>query len=457
MNLLIRNGTVVSSRGERFENVLVKDGVIWSVGLNVSCDDAKVIDATGCLVLPGGIDPHTHMELPQMGTVSSDTFTTGSIAALCGGTTTIIDFANQIRGESLRETIVRSLGQAKNKTHCDYAFHVAITDGSESSLRDIEWLMTEHGVTSFKTFLAYEALMLTEQQFRAVLRLVGKAHGIVTLHAEVGAIIKKNIAEALASGNCSPRFHRATHSVEAEAQATMLGLQWAAEEGCPLYVVHVSNAQAMQHILDAKMKGQKVFAETCPQYLLLDESLYEQDFDEAKKFVMSPPLRSAADRAMLWSALANDSVDTVGTDHCPFLLSQKDAGRNNFCKIPNGAPGIEERMSLLYSEGVAKGGMTLAQFRNVTSTRAAEIFGLAPKKGDVAVGGDADLVVFDPNCRWRILAKKQHMNVDYSCYEGYEVCGKTRDVVLRGNVVVRDGNPVLNKPLGQYLKRRIFS
>jgi dihydropyrimidinase len=457
MKLLVKNGTVVSSRGERKEDVFVEGGIVRAVAPALDVWADEVVDAEGCLVLPGGIDPHTHMELRQMGTVSSDTFLSGSLAALCGGTTTLIDFANQVRGETLRHTIERSLAQAQGKTHCDYGFHVAVTDASEACLAEIPTLVSEYGVTSFKTFLAYDALMLTEQEFRRVLRAVKLAKGLVTLHAEVGSIIRTNIADALARGNVHPRFHRIAHSVEAEAEATRLAAQWAREEDCPLYVVHVTNAAALGHIVAAKKLGQRIYAETCPQYLMLDEELYEKDFDEAKKYVMSPPLRSALDRQALWHGVANADVDTVGTDHCPFLLAQKDAGRFDFSKIPNGAPGVEERMALLYSEGVAKGLMTLAQFREVTSTRAAALFGLAPWKGDIAVGGHGDIVVFDPHRTWRIEAAKHHMNVDYSCYEGLEVVGKTRDVVLQGKIVVRNGEPCGLAPGGLYLKRRLFS
>ncbi len=457
MTLLIKNGLVVSSRGERVEDVLVEGGVVRAIAPSIPVSADEVIDAAGCLVLPGGVDPHTHMELPQMGTVSSDTFSTGSLAALCGGTTTIVDFANQVRGQTLRETIERSLAQAHEKTFCDYGFHIAVTDAGERSLSEISSMVSDYGVTSFKTFLAYDALMLTESEFRAVLRAVRKAKGLVTLHAEMGATIKQNIAQALRQGHTHPRYHRAAHSVEAEAEATRFAVQWALEEDCPLYVVHVTNAPAMAHIAAAKQCGQRVYAESCPQYLLLDEALYDAHFDESKKFVMSPPLRGSTDRAALWQALASGALDTIGTDHCPFLLKQKDAGRDDFSKIPNGAPGVEERMTLLYSEGVAKGRLTLAQFREATSTRAAELFGLQPWKGDVAVGAHGDLVVFDPCVRWRIEAQNNHMNVDYSCYEGLNVVGKTRDVVLRGQWVVRDGKPVVETPSGKYLKRRLFS
>lgn len=451
--LLVRNGTVVSSRGVRREDLLIEGELVQAVGDLGATPADQTLDATGCYVFPGGIDVHTHFELPQMGTVSSDTFPTGTAAALWGGTTSIIDFANQVRGESLHTTLQRALDLAKGRSACDYGFHIAITDVNSSSLAEIPALVRTAGVTSFKTFLAYDALMLSNDDLERVMRVVAAEGGLVTVHAEIGDQIKAGIAAELAAGHHEPRSHRRAHSIAAEAEATRLALQLASQNRCPVYIVHVSCADALAHIRAVRSRGQSAFGETCPQYLFLDESRYALPFEESAKYVMSPPLRTPADQEALMCGLVDGSLDTLATDHCPFFMRQKEAGRADFSKIPNGAPGVEHRMELLYSAAVATGRLTLERFVELTARRPAELFGLYPQKGDLCPGGDADLVIFDPNARHTLSASTHHMNVDYSCFEGMALQGRCRTVILRGQVMVHEGRFVGPTTAGRYLCR----
>lgn len=452
-SLLIKNGTVVTAADVFDADVYVQDEKILAIGKNLSMKADTTIEAKGCYLFPGGVDAHTHMELPFMGTQASDDFETGTMAGLHGGTTTIIDFAIQTQGDSLgaalaqwREKAAKSLG--------DYAFHIAVTDFNPKTKAEIKDLIEKQGVTSFKTFMAYKgALMIDDRQMVELFKELKKYGGLLTTHAENGDMIDGLIAENLAKGNTAPKFHPLSRPEIAEAEASGRAIDLAFQSESPLYIVHMTCEPALQRVQEATKRGQKVFVETCVQYLLLDESLYDQGF-EGSKWVMSPPLRKAKDRRALWNGIRQNLVHTVATDHCPFCMDQKKMGESSFAKIPNGAPGIEHRMELMFSEGVLKGQLSLSKFVDVTATAPAKIFGLYPKKGTIAIGADADIVIFDPKQEHTISAKTHHMNCDYSAYEGWKVKGKCRTTILRGTVAVDQGKVLIQKGFGKYLPRK---
>ncbi len=455
-SLLIKNGTVVSASDIYEADIFIQDEKIHTIGKNLKTEKTpdKTIDAKGCYVFPGGIDAHTHMELPFMGTHSSDDFETGTIAGLHGGTTTIIDFAIQTQGDSLKAGLNQWHEKAKGKATCDYAFHMAVTDFNPKTKAEIKDLVEKDGITSFKTFMAYKgALMIDDRQMVELFKELKKYGAMLTTHAENGDLIDGLISDNLVKGNTSPKFHPLSRPeiAEAEASGRVIDLAW--QNQSPLYIVHMTCEPALNRVREATKRGQKVFIETCVQYLLLDESLYDQEF-EGSKWVMSPPLRKEKDRKALWSGIEQNLVHTVATDHCPFCMDQKEMGKDNFSKIPNGAPGIEHRMELMFSEGVLKGKISLTKFAEITATAPAKIFGLFPKKGTIAVGSDADILIFDPKVEHTISAKTHHMNCDYSAYEGWKVKGKCRTTILRGTVAVDEGKVLVKKGFGKYLPRK---
>jgi len=457
-SLLIRNGTIVTATDQYAADVFVQGEKVALIGAHLEQSADRVIDAAGCYLFPGGIDAHTHMELPFMGTFASDTFETGTLAGLYGGTTTIVDFAIQTQGDSLESAIMAWHEKADGHAVGDYAFHCAVTDFNENTRAEVPRVINEHGINSFKTFMAYKgALMVDDRQMFELMQELVKHGGILTSHCENGDMIDRMVQQALAAGQTEPRYHVLTRPAicEAEASGRVIDLAWQA--GCPNYIVHLTCEEALERVREATLRNQRVFVETCIQYLLLDESLYFQDGFEGAKVVMSPPLRKAKDRAALWAGIKQGLIHHVATDHCPFCMEQKAMGKDAFSKIPNGAPGIENRMELLYSEGVHAGRISLNTFVNLSSTMAAKIFGLFPRKGTIAVGSDADIVVFDPQQRHVISADTHHMNVDYNAYEGWEVQGKARTTVLRGTVAVNDGLPEVGEGFGRYLKRPPFN
>ena len=453
MSLLIKNGHIVTAADDYKGDVLVEGETITAVGNLSGVSADKVIDASGLLVLPGGIDPHVHLDMPFMGTFSSDTHETGTRAALFGGTTTVIDFVLQTQGHSLKEALDDWNSRARGTAVGDYSFHMAVTDYNDNTRKEIRHMIEEEGITSFKTFMAYKgALMIDDRQMTALMQEVRQQGGMVTVHATNGDMIDYLIAKHRAEGKLSPRYHYLSQPEVTEAEASGRFADISDYTGCPGYIVHLTCEGALNAVRNATRRNQKVFVETCIQYLLLDDSLYEKDFEGAK-WVMSPPLRKKKDQTTLWAGINQGLVNVVATDHCPFLWKQKLMGEKDFSKIPNGHPAIENRIELLYSEGVHQGRITLNKFVEVACTNPARIFGMFPRKGTIAPGSDADIVLFDPNERHRISAKTHHMNVDYSAYEDWEVTGKVRTVVLRGRVAI-DGNKCLvEKGYGQFIKR----
>jgi len=453
MSVLIKNGRIITAGDDMIADILIEGETVKAIGKNLSAIADNVIDAEGMLVFPGGIDPHVHLDMPFMGTFSSDSYETGTRAALFGGTTTVIDFVLQTQGHSLKEALTDWQSRATGTAVGDYSFHMAVTDFNENTKAEIKQMVEEEGITSFKTFMAYKgALMIDDRQMVGLMKEVKQQGGMVTAHATNGDLIDFLVAKHRAEGKLSPLYHYLSQPEVSEAEASNRFAQLAAYTGCPAYIVHLTCEGALNAVRDMGKKNYQVFAETCIQYLLLDASLYEKDFEGAK-WVMSPPLREKKDQAALWAGINQGLLQVVATDHCPFKWEQKLMGKDDFSKIPNGHPAIENRVELLYSEGVAKGKISLNKFVEVSSTNAAKLFGMFPRKGTIAVGSDADILIFDPNAKHTLSAKTHHMNVDYSGYEGWEVSGKVKTVLLRGKVAV-DGNECkVEKGNGQFIKR----
>ena len=457
-SLLIRNGTIITASDHYRADILVKGEKVAVIAETLDEGADRVIDAEGCYLFPGGIDAHTHMELPFMGTFASDTFHSGTLAGLHGGTTTIVAFAIQTQGESLESAIQEWHRKADGHAVGDYAFHCAVTDFNENTRREIPGIINGHGINSFKTFMAYKGfLMVDDRQMFELMKELVKHGGIITTHAENGDMVDQLVQKFLAEGKTEPRYHVLSRPPICEAEASGRAIDLAYQAECPLYIVHMTCEESLARVRNATLRNQKVHAETCLQYLLLDDSLYFQEGFEGAKFVMSPPLRKPKDQQALWAAINQNLVQHVATDHCPFCTNQKEMGIDNFSKIPNGAPGIEHRIELMYSEGVHQGRISLNKFVEVTSTTVAKIFGLFPRKGTIAVGSDADIIVFDPAKKHTSSADTHHMRVDYSAYEGWEVQGKCRSTILRGSVVVDEGLAAVEEGFGNYLERPPFN
>jgi dihydropyrimidinase len=458
MSVLIKNGRIVTAADDFLGDVLIEGETILAVGKDLSSHFPggadRIIDATGLLVMPGGIDPHVHLDMPFMGTFSSDTHETGTRAALFGGTTTVIDFVLQKQGHSLKEALAEWNSRAAGTAVGDYSFHMAVTDFNDRTKSEIREMIDQEGITSFKTFMAYKgALMIDDRQMTALMQEVRLQGGLVTVHATNGDMIDYLIAQYRSEGRLSPRYHYLSQPEVTEAEASGRFADIAHYTGCPGYIVHLTCEGALNAVRNATRRNQKLFVETCIQYLLLDDSLYENDFEGAK-WVMSPPLRKKKDQATLWAGINQGLVNVVATDHCPFMWEQKLMGKDDFSKIPNGHPAIENRMELLFSEGVATGKISLNKFVEVACTNPARIFGMFPRKGTIAPGSDADIVLFDPVERHTLSAATHHMNVDYSGYEGWELTGKVKTVLLRGKVAIEKGECLVEKGYGQFIKRR---
>jgi dihydropyrimidinase len=453
MSLLIKNGRIITSSEDYVADIFIEGETISAIGKNFSMKADETIDAKGKFIFPGGIDPHVHLDMPFMGTFSSDNYETGTLAALHGGTTMVIDFILQTQGKSLRHALEQWQGRSNGNCYGDYSFHMAVTDFNDETKKEIIEMAEREGITSFKTFMAYKgALMIDDRQMVGLMQEVKKCGGMVTVHATNGDMIDFLVAKHRAEGKLSPLYHYLSQPEITEAEATGRFADMANYTGCPAYVVHMTCEGALNHIRDVEKRNQKVYAETCIQYLLLDASLYEKNFDGAK-WVMSPPLRQKKDQETLWAGINQGTVQVVATDHCPFKWEQKKMGAKDFSKIPNGHPAIEHRMELLFSEGVNKGKISLNKFVEVSSTNAAKIFGMFPKKGCIAVGSDADILIFDPNEEHSLSVKSHHMNVDYSAYEGWELKGKGKTIILRGKVAIADGDVKIKKGFGQFVKR----
>lgn len=457
MATLIKHARIITAADDFQGDILIEGETISAVGLGLDVPGAEIIDARGKVVFPGGIDPHVHLDMPFMGTFSSDTYTSGTGAALHGGTTMVIDFILQTQGESLhaalRDWQTKSVGKAVG----DYSYHMAVTDFNEHTKDELKDLIEQEGITSFKTFMAYKgALMIDDGQMIALMEEVERLGGMVTVHATNGDMIDKLIAKHRAEGKLSPLYHYLSQPeiTESEASGRFVDMAWYTD--VPAYIVHLTCEGALNQVREASRRNQKVFVETCIQYLLLDASLYEKDFEGAK-WVMSPPLRQKKDQETLWAGINQGLIQVVATDHCPFKWEQKLMGKDDFSKIPNGHPAIENRIELLWSEGVNKGRISANKFVEVSSTNPAKIFGMYPRKGCIAAGSDADLVIFDPHKTHILSAETHHMNVDYSGYEGWEVTGKVETVLLRGKVVVDKGELKAGPGYGQFIKRNKIS
>ena len=453
MSILITHGKIVTA-SEIFEgDVYIEGEQVVSIGKNLPYQADWVIDATGKLVFPGGIDPHVHLSLPFMGTFSSDDYTTGTRAALFGGTTSVIDFIIQTQGDTLHNALKTWQEKSMGKAIGDYSYHMAVTDFNKDVAKEVVEFIEQEGITSFKTFMAYKgALMIDDGQMVQLMQVLKKYGGMITVHATNGDMIDSLIAQHRAEGKLSPLYHYLSQPEVTEAEASARFCDMLHYTGCPGYIVHMTCEGALNAVRKATQRNQKVYVETCSQYLMLDASLYEQNFEGAK-WVMSPPLRQKKDQAALWAGIQQGLVHAVGTDHCPFMWEQKKMGVNDFSKIPNGHPAIEHRMEFMFSEGVLKGHISLEKYVELTSTNAARIFGMYPRKGTIAPGSDADIVIFDPNKKHTISAATHHMNVDYSAYEGWEVTGKVETVLLRGEVAIENNDCHLEPGFGKFIPR----
>jgi dihydropyrimidinase len=460
MRTLIKNGHIVTAVDSYIADILIDGETVSLIGKDLdqlAGGIDKTIDATNRLVIPGGIDPHTHMDLPFGGTASSDDFETGTRAAAFGGTTTIIDFAVQYHGQGLNEALDVWFSKAEGKAAIDYAFHLIVTDLPDGRLPELK-AMIDQGVTSFKLFMAYPGVFLVDDGtiFKAM-TTAAESGGLICMHAENGVVIDVLVKRALAEGRTAPKYHALTRPTKAEAEGVHRAIAIAEMANSPVYIVHLSCYDALKEVQAARDLGLPAYAETCPQYLLLDYDRYEQEGFEGAKYVMTPPLRDKENQERLWRGLRGDDLQVISTDHCPFCYKeQKELGLGDFSKIPNGGPGVENRMSLIYHHGVGAGRVGLNRFVELTSTAAAKIFGLFPKKGTIAVGSDADLVIFNPNREQTISAATHHMRVDYSAYEGWKVKGVTETVLSRGKVIVEDGEWKGKAGDGRFLRRGTF-
>jgi dihydropyrimidinase len=452
---LIRGGTIVTATDTYVSDVGIVGGKISVIGLNLPVEGAgTVIEARGMLVMPGGIDVHTHLDMPFGGTTSADDFESGTVAAAYGGTTTLIDFAIQYKGQTLRHAFDTWMKKADGKAVIDYSFHCIITDIAGAQLDEMKAFVRE-GVPTFKLFMAYPGVfMLDDASIFKAMGVAADCGGMICMHAENGGAIDVIVQRALAEGKRSPKYHALTRPVTAEAEATSRAIALAEMAGTPVYIVHLSCNEALEKVREARDRGLRVYAETCPQYLYLSlENMDGPGFDGAK-YVFTPPLREKWHQEKLWQGLAKDDLQVVSTDHCPFCMKeQKELGKDDFTKIPNGGPGIEHRVSLVYSGGVHGGKFSPNRFVQLVSTAPAKLFGLYPRKGTVAVGSDADLIVFDANEEQTISVKTHHMRVDYSMFEGTRVKGVPKTVLSRGRVIVEGGRFVGTVGAGEFLKR----
>jgi len=456
---VIQNGTVVTATDTYAGDIGIAGDKISAIAQSLPIENAtKVIDAKGKLVMPGGIDVHTHLDMPFGGTTSADDFETGTIAAAHGGTTTLIDFAIQYKGQTLRQAFDTWMKKADGKAATDYAFHCIITDLGDAQLDEMGQLVRE-GVSSFKLFMAYPGVfMLDDASIFKAMSQAAKFGGLICMHAENGGAIDVIVKRALAEGKTAPKYHALTRPTTAEAEATGRAIALAEMAGAPVYIVHLSCNEALEKVREARDRGLPAYAETCPQYLYLSLENFEAPGFEGAKYVFTPPLREKWHQEKLWHGLAHDTLQVVSTDHCPFCFKeQKEMGKGDFTKIPNGGPGVENRMSLIYSGGVAGKRFSANRFVQLVSTAPAKLFGLYPKKGTIAVGSDADIVIFDPNEQQVISAKTHHMRVDYSMFEGIRVTGVAKTVLSRGRVVVEGAKFVGRAGAGQFIRRQTFA
>lgn len=456
MGLILQGGTIVTDIKSYKADVRIENEKIAEIGSDLFKEGDEIVPINGCYLVPGGIDTHTHFDLDVGTTITADNFETGTKAAIVGGTTTILDFATQSKGNTLNDGLREWHDKSSGRCYSDYGFHMAITDWNDTTSKEIEDMINE-GVTSFKMYMAYKDTLQVDDGiiFKALKR--AKELGVlIGFHCENGDIINELINECKENNQLSPKYHQISRPVDLEVEATYRLMKIAKTANAPVYVVHLSSKAALEEVKKARLDGVKVYTETCPQYLLLDDKLYDLDGFESAKYVMSPPLRKKVDNEALWKALEDGDIDAIGTDHCSFnYKGQKDIGVNDFSKIPNGGPGVEHRMGLLYTYGVKEGKISMNKFVELTSTKAAKLFGIYPQKGSIEVGSDADLVVIDPKIKNTISSENQTQNTDYTPYEGYEVDCQFRHVFLRGIEVIKEGKLTVEYPTGKYIVRTI--
>jgi len=454
MKYLLKQGMVVSGTGHQVMDILLENGKIKEVASCIHADDAEVLDLNGKIVFPGFIDAHTHFDLEVSGTVTADDFYSGTKAAISGGTTLIIDFATQNKGETLKEALQNWHKKADGQASCDYAFHMAISDWNEETARQISDMM-EQGVSTFKLYMTYPAMRLHDGELYEALKTIREAGGIAGVHCENADVIDALTKEAKNAGHLDCSTHPRVRPAGLEAEAVDRLLTIAKLADTAVIVVHLTSVPAYEVICRAREKGQMVFAETCPQYLLLDDSLYEKGGLEGSKYVCAPPLRGKEDQNCLWTALKEDRIQTIGTDHCSFTMKQKAVGKDDFTKIPNGMPGTETRGPLLYTYGAGAGKITLEQMCRLLAENPAKLYGIYPQKGCLSPGSDGDIVILDPHKEGMITAKSQESKADYVPFEGWKLTGCIDKVFLRGNLVVNNGSIVMERQ-GVYTPRQTY-
>jgi dihydropyrimidinase len=456
MAIVLRGGTIVTAIDYYLADIRIQGEKVEGIGVSVEQPGDFIFDVSGCFLFPGGIDPHTHFDLPVGSTVTADDFESGSKAAILGGTTTIIDYASQFKGETLGAALANWHAKADGKSHCDFGFHLAITDWN-AQIRQEMTEVIEAGVASFKFYMAYKhSLQVDDGVLLQALTRAREFGALICVHCENGDVVETLVQAALQSGKTTPKYHPLTRPVAVEREATQRVLTLAELAEAPVYIVHLTCSAALHAVQEARGRGVEVYAETCPQYLLLNDTYYTEDFTAAK-YVLSPPLRSADNQERLWQGLFAGEIDTIATDHCAFnFQGQKELGTHDFSKIPNGIPGVQTRLGLLYTYGVVAGRISLNQFVELTSTRAAKLFGLFPRKGTIAIGSDADIVVYDPAAKSVISVGNLNQTVDYTPFEGFAQAGRVVHVFLRGRQVVKDGELHSESPRGIYLQRKPF-
>ncbi|WP_411346681.1 dihydropyrimidinase [Paenibacillus sp. WLX1005] len=458
MKKIIKNGTIVTAAETYTADMMIENGIITTIAVQLDAPDAEIIDASGCYIFPGGIDPHTHLDMPFGGTTTVDDFESGTKAAAFGGTTTIIDFCLTNKGKSLQSAVDTWHTKSQDKAVIDYSFHLMISEINDDVLTELPVIMEHEGITSFKVFMAYKnSFQADDGTLYKTLQTARREGALVMVHAENGDVIEFLIEQALAARQTDPIYHALTRPPELEGEATGRAISLTGLTDSQLYVVHVTCADAALKIAEGRKQGLRIYGETCPQYLVLDQTDLEKPDFEGAKYVWSPPLREKWNQDVLWDCLWNGSLQTIGSDQCSFdFKGQKELGRGDFSKIPNGGPIIEDRFSILYSEGVAKGRISLNQFVSMVSTTSAKLFGMFPQKGTLSIGSDADIVIFDPTVKRTLSAATHHMKVDYSAFEGMEVTGEPVSVLSRGEFVIRDKTFVGTPGSGQYLHRNRF-
>lgn len=454
MSLILKGGKIVSYKITYFSDIKVDGEKIVEIGENLESKDCEIVDVSGSYIIPGGVDTHTHFDLDTGTTITADDFISGTKAAIAGGTTTILDFATQSKGKSLKAGLEEWHHKARNKAYCDYGFHMAITDWSDSVCDEMDE-MIKQGVSSFKLYMAYKGtLQVDDSVIYKALEKSKNIGAIIGFHCENGDLVCELVDKNLKENHISPQYHAASRPPMLEAEATSRLMKIAEITKSKVCVVHLSCKESLDEVLKAKERGVDVVVETCPQYLLLNEDKYKLEGFEGAKYVMSPPLRNVKNNDILWKALEQNQIDTIGTDHCSFnYKKQKELGIEDFSKIPNGAPGVEHRVGLLYTYGVSTNKISINRMVELLSTNPAKIYGLYPQKGAIEVGSDADLVVLNPNKTKVIKAEDQVQNVDYTPYENYRLNCEIERVYLRGKEVSRNGKVIDNFPTGKYLKR----